>query len=107
VRITVERSGGLAGIPIYNEMDEKDLPSALISTAKKIIEDKRVSSLSYKSSPKGAADHYSYKISIQDGSNRRVVECTQYDITDDLKSLVKYIEKNSNTKSNSNKIGSN
>jgi hypothetical protein len=102
VRITVERSGGLAGIPISNEMDEKDLPSALISTAKKIIEDKRVSSLSYKSSPKGAADHYSYKISIQDGSNRRVVE-----ITDDLKSLVKYIEKNSNTKSNSNKIGSN
>jgi hypothetical protein len=95
VRIRIERSGGFAGIPISNEMDSKELPSTLINTAKKIIEDKRVSSISYKSSPKGAADHYTYKISIQDGLNRRVVECTQYDITDDLKSLVKYIEKNS------------
>lgn len=98
MRIRVERSGGLAGIPISNEMDEKDLPSALISTAKKIIEDKRLSSLSIKSSPKGAADHYSYKISINDGVQRRIIECTQYDIQDDLKSLIRFIEKNSKKK---------
>lgn len=98
MRIRVERSGGLAGIPISNEMDEKDLPSALISTAKKIIEDKRLSSLSIKSSPKGAADHYSYKISINDGVQRRIIECTQHDIQDDLKSLIRFIEKNSKKK---------
>jgi hypothetical protein len=95
VKIRVERSGGMAGIPISNEMDEKDLPSALISTAQKIIEDKDVSSLSMKSSPRGAADHYTYKISIQDGADRKIIECNQYNIQDDLKSLVKYIEKNS------------
>jgi hypothetical protein len=98
VIIRVERSGGLAGIPISNEMDEKDLPSALIRTAKKIIEDKSVSSKSMKSSPKGAADHYSYKISIQDGANQNVIECNQFNIQDDLKSLVNYIEKNSKYK---------
>ena len=98
--IKVERSGGLTGIPISNEMDAKDLPSAQISTAKKIIEDKKGSSLSMKSSPRGAADYYTYKILIQDGMNRRVIECNQYNIQDELKSLVKYIERNSKGKMN-------
>jgi hypothetical protein len=95
VRIKVERSGGLAGIQITNEIDAKDLPSTQLRTAKKIIEDKKVSSLPMKSSPRGAADHYTYKISIQDGTNQNVIECNQYNIEDDLKSLVNYIEKNS------------
>jgi emfourin len=95
LRIRVERSGGFAGIPISNEIDSKDLPSALIHTVKKIVEDKRVSSLSMKLPPRGAADHFTYKISIQDGVNLSVVECNQYNIDDDLKSLVKYIETNS------------
>jgi len=94
VRIKVERSGGFTGIPISNEMDTRDLPSTLLSTAKKIIEEKKASSLSSKSAPKGAADHYSYKISIQDGAEQSVIECNQYNISDDLKSLIKYVEKN-------------
>jgi hypothetical protein len=100
VKIRVERSGGMAGIPISNEMDAKDLPAPLRSTANKIIERKDVSSLSMKSSPRGAADHYIYKISIQDGMNQKVIECNQYNIQDDLKSLVKYIEGNSKRKTN-------
>jgi Emfourin len=98
VRIRVERSGGLAGIRISNEMDAKDLPSELIRAAKKIIDEKKPSSLSMKSIPKGAADHYDYKISIQDGINVNVIECNQYNIEDDLKSIVKYIERNSKQK---------
>jgi hypothetical protein len=92
VRIRVERSGGFAGIQISNEMDAKDLPSELIRTAKKIIEDKKVSS-PIKATPKGAADHYFYKISFQDDRHRKVIECNQYNIPDDLKSLIRYIEK--------------
>jgi hypothetical protein len=94
VRIKVERSGGFAGISTSNEMDAKDLPSELVTKTKKIMEDK-TRSLSLKSSPKGAADHYTYKISILDGANRRVIECNQFNIQDDLKSLVKYIESKS------------
>jgi hypothetical protein len=56
--------------------------------------------LSIKSSPRGAADHYTYKISIQDGRNQRVIECNQYNIEDDLKSLVNYIERNSKRRTN-------
>ena len=93
--IKVERSGGLVAVPVSVEMDAKDLPSTLITTAKKIIMDKRLSTLPMKAIPKGAADYYSYKISVQDGVNRRVIECNEYTIQDDLKLLVKYIERNS------------
>jgi hypothetical protein len=91
--IKVERTGGLAAIPISNEMDAKDLPSALISTAKKIIMDQKSSSLPMKATPKGAADHFTYRILVQDGVNRKVIECNEHNIQDDLKSLVKYIER--------------
>jgi hypothetical protein len=96
MRIRVERGGGLAGIPISNEIDANDLPSALLDTARKIMQDKKAYSLHLKSPPRGSADLYTYKISIQDGRNQSVIECNQYNIEDDLKSLVKYIEKNSN-----------
>jgi hypothetical protein len=95
VKIKVERSGGVAGIPLCIEMDSKDLPSSLVTKVKKIIVDKNTSSLPMKSAPRGAADHYTFKISIQDGVNRSVIECDQYDLQDDLKLFVKYVEKNS------------
>lgn len=95
VIVKVQRTGGLAAIPISNEMDAKDLPSALLSTAKKIMMDHNSYSLPMKSTPRGAADHFSYKILVQDGINRTVVECNEYNIHDDIKSLIKYIERNS------------
>jgi emfourin len=95
--IRVEREGGIAGIPISNEMDSKDVPSDLLRAAKKIADGKKSSS-PLKSLPKGAADHYTYKISVQDGGNRSVIECNQFNIGDDLRSLVKYVEKNSKQK---------
>lgn len=95
MRIKVERSGGLAAISISNEMDTEDLPSVLAATAKNIMRNQKSSSLSKKSPPIGSADHYIYRISFEDGVKRRVIECNQYDIQDDMKSLVKYIEKNS------------
>jgi hypothetical protein len=94
----VERSGGFTGMTVSNEMDSIDLPSALKDIAQKILEDKNVSFPSMKSTPKGSADHFTYKISIQDGVNQCVIESNQYDIKDDLKSLVKYIENNSKQK---------
>jgi hypothetical protein len=95
VIVKVERSGGLVAIPITIEMDAKDLPSTLITTAKKIMTDQKLSALPMQGTPKGAADYYSYKISIRDGVNQRVIECNEYNIQDDLKLLVKYIERNS------------
>ena len=91
--IKVERSGGFAGIPVSNEIDAKNLPTALVTKLKKIMKNKNSSTLPIKDTPRGAADHYTYKISIQDGGNLKVIECNQFNIEDDLKSLVKFVEK--------------
>ena len=91
--IKVERSGGFAGIPVSNEIDAKILPTALVTKLNKIMKDKNSSTLPIKDTPRGAADHYTYKISIQDGVNLKVIECNQFNIEDDLKSLVKFVEK--------------
>jgi hypothetical protein len=93
--IKVERSGGLTGIPMTNEVDAKDLPSALVTKIKKMISNSSSTSLPLKSTPKGAADHFTYKIFIQDGINQRIIECNEYNIHNDLKSLIRYIERNS------------
>lgn len=93
--IKVERSGGFTGIRISREINVNDLPSTFILTAKKIMTDEKADSLPLKSLPRGAADHYTYKISISDGTQQKIIECDQFSIEDDLKSLVEYIEKNS------------
>jgi Emfourin len=95
VRIRVERSGGFAGIPISNEIDGKDLPLKIVTTARKLMATKKSSSVSLGATPKGAADHFTYKIFIQDGTNRSVIECNQYSMQEELKSLIRYVEKNS------------
>ena len=51
-----------------------------------------------KATQKGAADHDNYKISIQDGEFNKELLCDQYNIQDDLKLLVRYIEKSSKSK---------
>jgi hypothetical protein len=95
LRIKVERSGGLTGIASSNEINAKDLPSPLVLIAKQIMTDQKPYSLPLKSTPRGAADHFTYKISISDGVNHKTVKCDQFTIENDLKSLVMYIEKNS------------
>ena len=56
------------------------------------MEEKKANSLPLKSKPKGAADYYTYKISIVNGKKKRTMVCDQYAVQDDLMSLVKQLE---------------
>ena len=91
--IKLERSGGFTGIPISVEFNSEDLPSALTDLVKKIMENKQSNALPLRSTPKGAADHYTYKISIVNGKKKRTMICDQYAVQDDLMSLIKQLEK--------------
>ena len=93
MRIMLERSGGFTGIPVLNEIDAKDLPSKLVIVAKKIIADQKSYSPPMKLISKGPADYYSYKISIQDGNARKIIECNDFNIQDDIKQIVRFIER--------------
>jgi len=55
----------------------------------------KISPHQLKTKPIGAADHYNFRISIYEGERRKVIECTQYDIQDELKPVANYIEKSS------------
>lgn len=91
--IKIERSGGLTGIPMTNEVDVEDLPSALVATLKKMmIKDRSISS-PLKSKPSAARDYFTYKILIQDGLNKKVIECNEFNIHEDLKSIVRHVER--------------
>jgi hypothetical protein len=92
--IKVERSGGLTGIPLTKMIDTKDLPPTLVTTVKKIMVNAKSLLLPLNTRPRGAADDFTYKILIQDGIKESVIECNEYNIHNDLKSLIRYIERN-------------
>lgn len=93
MRIKVERTGGLTGISKYSEIDSDKLPSSLKTVLNNLYNENKKAPNSVKLAPRGAADHFTYRITINEGSNQRVIVCNQYDIKDSLKSLVTYVEK--------------
>ena len=92
MKIKITRSGGVAGIPITWEVDEKNLPPLFLTKVKKIITEKNLSTLPLRAKPNGAADYYTYQIFINEGENETMMECNEFSLQDDLKSLIKYIE---------------
>jgi len=95
MKIKVERSGGLAGITTCSEIDANGLPSELKDTARKFTSYSSVSRIPLRSAPRGSADYYCYKITLTDGKKQQVLECNQYNLPDNLKSLISYIEEHS------------
>jgi hypothetical protein len=91
--IKVERNGGLAGLSSSKEIDIRELPTSLAETVRERMK-KADTASPPKSIPKGAADYYTYKITFKDRLKTKVIECNQYSIQDDLKSLVSYVQRN-------------
>ena len=90
--IRIERSGGVAGIPAHNEMEVNELPAELID---KLFVKQNSPPPRIKLPRVGRPDRYTYRISIEEAGDQKIIECDEYDIANDVKSLVKYIEKNS------------
>jgi hypothetical protein len=96
MKIKIEHSGGFAGISSSTEMKADKLPSELKGTVKDLLNSTKLPQPRTLGSPKGAADHLSYKITISDGKEDHVIECNEYEMNSRMKSLVRYIQKNSN-----------
>lgn len=93
MKIKIERSGGLTGIVTSNEIDAKNLPTAILKKVHEVLNDNQVNPM--KSIPKGAADHFNYRITFEEGKKNKVIECNQFDLKEDLKDIVKFVEANS------------
>lgn len=79
---------------ISKEVDTNNLPSSVVNAVRSIVKS-RMSDTPKSLAPRGAADHLNYKITIDEGTKKSVIECNQYDIDDKLKSLISYVEKKS------------
>lgn len=92
--VKVERSGGVSGITTSKEFEATDLPSSLKNVVIKILDNQSTNSLLLNATPQGAADYFTYKITVKAGNRQRVIECNQYNMKDDVKSIVRFAEKN-------------
>ena len=69
------------------------LPSQMANTVQSLLNSPE--SLKTKG-PVGSADYYNYKITIQDGKRKRIIKCGEHDIPENIKDLIKYVEKTKN-----------
>ena len=94
MKIRIERSGGMAGITASNEIEIENLPPTMRYKIQEILDNKEPNSTRM-SMPKGAADYLNYRITFPGGNNKKVIECNQFNINDDLRNLIRYIETHS------------
>ena len=94
LKINIERSGGFGGITSSNEMNADNLSPVLEGTVRKLLDDKG-SGMLKGTRPKGAADYVNYKITLEEGPRNSVIECNQFNMDSDLKSLIRYVENRS------------
>jgi hypothetical protein len=95
VIIRVERSGGFAGISSYAEVKADKLPPSLEGTVRHLLTTSKVPPQNALGRPKGAADHFTYKIMISDGKKDHVINCNEYEMNANLRSLIRYVQENS------------
>jgi Emfourin len=91
--IKIERSGGIGGIVTTKKANVEMLPPPFIEIVKSLVN--KSNSISMKNVPKGAADFYNYRITVDDGSAKHTIMYNEYNISDKVKELIKYVEKNS------------
>lgn len=94
MKIKLEQSGGFAGISSTKEQDTNKLPTSAQKIVRELLDGKELSLSKSSTRPKGAADHYTYRITIHDGKRSRVIECNELDMDIGVKSLVDYIRQN-------------
>ena len=104
MKIKIERSRGFAGISSSHELDSDKLPPSIERAVKALLygrakDGKRLLAREILRRPKGAADHLSYKITIQTGGKDHVIECNEVDMNNNVKSLVSYVQKKRNNSS--------
>ncbi len=99
MKINIERSGGFAGLNNTFSADESELASSQVDQIKALLKNSK--SFDPTSSPlpkKGAADYFTYKITIQDDDQTHTVNTTDVTMPPELRTIVDLVLKKSNKK---------
>lgn len=81
-----------------DELDSDKLPTSLEDKVRELLDTKKSTLTKSLMPTKGSADFLNYKITLSDGKKAKVIECNELGMDSDVKSLVSYIQKNSEKK---------
>ena len=102
MKIHLERSGGFAGMTNSATVDTQALAPKDAKELQNLIQKSKLFERSGKSAQqpgrnaitkKGAADYFTYKITIQNGDKEQSMECNDVDMQSDVKGLVDFVTK--------------
>lgn len=95
MKIKIERSGGFAGISSSCELDADMLPPSFEGTIQELLDHRRPPLTIGSNQLKVASDYFNYKITIRNGKKACVIECNELQMDSGMKSLVNYVQRNS------------
>lgn len=93
MKIEIERSGGFTGIIKKITMDTETLPKNMANDIeKKLFKAKLANRLSY-TTKRRVPDSYYYKISSHVGKHTQKIEFSEFDIDNELRTMVNFLFK--------------
>ncbi len=97
MKINLERSGGILGSVSSRTIDTDKLTKSQAIELKELLTHSdffKLSSLkSNSANQKGAADYYTYNITVEDGEKKHSVMCTDLAMTKELRQLISSLSK--------------
>ena len=99
MKIKIERSGGFAGLNKNFSADDSSLESSQVDQIKELLRSSKFFGLQSSPLPKkGAADYFTYKITIQDSDQTHTVITTDVTMPPGLRPIVDLVANKSNKK---------
>ena len=86
VQVEFRRSGGLAGIDMTATVDASELPTEQVETLTELVAQPPVAAKA--TATHGAADHFSYEMTLRDGQRTRTLHWTDSDVPDDVRPIL-------------------
>jgi hypothetical protein len=97
LKINFERSGGILGSVFSRTIDTETLPKSKVTNLERLLEQSDFFNLPSEttrlSKTRGAADYYTYNITVEKGTKKHSVKFTDLAMTKDLNELVKSVTK--------------
>jgi hypothetical protein len=97
LKIILERSGGILGSVSSQTIETKNLTKSRATKVEELLSNSNFFKLSsvrsIPASQKGAADYYTYNITVEDGGQKHSVTCTDLAMTKELRELISSLSK--------------
>lgn len=92
LRISIERSGGFAGITVRTTLDEKDLSPDEAQKLRRLVEQADFLSLPKKITPRSSRpDRFQYELNLEESGQKHTVTMSEEAMPENLKPLVKWL----------------